>query len=102
MLLMLFKNHESPFWDAVSVLYILNQLARKKNIKNTEDLDDNDAVASFSDVQTAGILLAQRYIRTSLIRLIICLLGTILFAAGNNDVIWKGSFLQFNTFENIH
>lgn len=55
--------------------------------KNTEDLDDNDAVASFGDVQTAGILLAQRYIRTSLIRLIICLLSTILFAAGTGDAI---------------
>lgn len=71
----------------VSTVHIEPASQKKKNIKNTEDLDDNDAVASFSDVQTAGILLAQRYIRTSLIRLIICLLGTILFAAGNNDVI---------------
>lgn len=70
----------------VSTVHI-EPASQKKNIKNTEDLDDNDAVASFSDVQTAGILLAQRYIRTSLIRLIICLLCTILFAAGNNDVI---------------
>lgn len=72
---------------SVSTVHIEPASQKKKNIKNTEDLDDNDAVASFSDVQTAGILLAQRYIRTSLIRLIICLLGTILFAAGNNDVI---------------
>lgn len=38
-----------------------------------EDLDD-DAAATITDVWTAGILLAQQYIRTSLMTLIIRLL----------------------------
>lgn len=58
----------------MSVLYILNQLSREDG----EDLDDNDAIASISDVQTAGILLAQKYIRISLMALMTCLLTSIL------------------------
>lgn len=67
----------------MSALYILKQLSREDG----EDLDDNDAVANISDVQTAGILLAQQYIRTSLKTLITRFLTTILFAVGSDGVI---------------
>lgn len=58
--------------------------------KVEEGLEDNDAVANISDVQTAGILLAQQYIRTSLITLTTCLLTNILFAVDSDGVIWNG------------
>ncbi|MEQ2286613.1 hypothetical protein AMECASPLE_004123 [Ameca splendens] len=38
-----------------------------------EDLDNNDGAAYISDIQTAGILLAQQGIRTPFIKLIKCL-----------------------------
>lgn len=38
-----------------------------------KDLDDNDDAAYISEIQTAGILLAQQGVRTSLSKLIKCL-----------------------------
>lgn len=71
--------------------------------KEEEDLDDNDAVASISDVQTAGILLAQQYIRTSLIALIACLLTNIQFAT-DGDVAPRGGhpYNAVHTSKNAH
>lgn len=56
--------------------------------KVEEGLGDNDAVANISDVRTAGILLAQQYIRTSLVSLLTYLLTNNLFAVDSNGVIW--------------
>lgn len=64
--------------------------------KVEEDLDDNDAVANISDVQTAGILLAQQHIRTSLITLIPCLL-TITIYSGQWWCYLKKTSLQYST-----
>lgn len=65
--------------------------------KVEEGLDDNDAVANISGVQTAGILLAQQYIRTSLMTLITCVLTNILSAVDSDGVNWKWTSLRYDT-----